>query len=90
MGLVGRPIGCRTQMVMVVTVLAVVPALKLGLLAFYLASTFITAPLHAQAGLLGSNYWLVSRYSGKILTWRPHPGAGSLSTARRTGSMTSK
>ena len=34
MGLVGRPIDCRTQMVMVVTVLAVSLALKLGLLAF--------------------------------------------------------
>ena len=34
MGLVGRPIDCRTQMVMVVTVLAVVPALKLDLLDF--------------------------------------------------------
>ena len=33
MGLVGHPIDCRTQMVVVVTVLAVVPALKLGLLA---------------------------------------------------------
>ena len=34
MGLVGHPIDCCTQMVMMVTILAVVPALKLGLLAF--------------------------------------------------------
>ena len=33
MGLVGHPIGCRTQMVVVHTLLAVVPALKLDLLA---------------------------------------------------------
>ena len=34
MGLVGRPIDCRNQMVIVVAILAVEPALKLGLLAF--------------------------------------------------------
>ena len=34
MGLVGHPIDCRTQIVVVHTLLAVVPALKLGLLAF--------------------------------------------------------
>ena len=45
---------------------------------------------HLYIVKLGSWHWLPRRYSGTIWTWRPHPGAGSLSTARRTGSMTSK
>ena len=86
MGLVGHPIDCRTQIVVVHTLLAVVPALKLDLLALRVhvldKTTSITAPLHGQAGLLGSNHWLPRRYSGEMWTWRPHRGAGGLPTAR--------
>ena len=84
MGLVGHPIDCRTQMVVVVTLLAVVPAPKLGFLRNVLPSgirTHFPACIPGIPGRSKSNRWLLGRYSGAIGTWRPHHGAGGLPTA---------